>query len=130
MSKQQPDTETAQPRSSRHFTQEDFKRVMLFFANIDLLGKTIDAMKGTPFYSQRTKYLINTLENELDMHMKRFIQAMPDIAYRRDWVNMQEICIDYLGAIYETDIGKMPEFLAFIKAYRRGEIEVIKDEIA
>lgn len=126
----QPDIETAQPRASKQFTQEDFKRVMLFFANIDLLGKTIDAMKGTPFYSQRLKNLLNGLEGELEAQMKRFIQAMPEIAYTQDWVNMQQICIDYLGAIYETDIGKMPEFLAFIKAYRRGEIEVIKDEIA
>lgn len=127
MSKQ-PDIETAQPRASKQFTQEDFKRVMLFFANIDLLGKTIDAMKGTPFYSQRLKNLLNGLEGELDIQMKRFIQAMPDVAYTQDWVNMQQICIDYLGAIYETDIGKMPEFLAFIKAYRKGEIEVTTDE--
>ncbi len=123
----QPDIETAQPRASKQFTQEDFKRVMLFFANIDLLGKTIDAMKGTPFYSQRLKNLLNGLEGELEAQMKRFIQAMPEIAYTQDWVNMQQICIDYLGAIYETDIGKMPEFLAFIKAYRRGEIEVTND---
>lgn len=121
------DTETAQPRASKQFTQEDFKRVMLFFANIDLLGKTIDAMKGTPFYSQRLKNLLNGLEGELEAQMKRFIQAMPEVAYTQDWVNMQQICIDYLGAIYETDIGKMPEFLAFIKAYRRGEIEVTND---
>lgn len=127
MSKQ-PDIETAQPRASKQFTQEDFKRVMLFFANIDLLGKTIDAMKGTPFYSQRLKNLLNGLEGELDIQMKRFIQAMPEVAYTQDWVNMQQICIDYLGAIYETDIGKMPEFLAFIKAYRKGEIEVTTDE--
>lgn len=123
----QPDIETAQPRASKQFTQEDFKRVMLFFANIDLLGKTIDAMKGTPFYSQRLKNLLNGLEGELEAQMKRFIQAMPEIAYTQDWVNMQQICIDYLGAIYETDIGKIPEFLAFIKAYRRGEIEVTND---
>jgi len=123
----QPDIETAQPRASKQFTQEDFKRVMLFFANIDLLGKTIDAMKGTPFYSQRLKNLLNGLEGELEAQMKRFIQAMPEIAYTQDWINMQQICIDYLGAIYETDIGKMPEFLAFIKAYRRGEIEVTND---
>lgn len=123
----QPDIETAQPRASKQFTQEDFKRVMLFFANIDLLGKTIDAMKGTPFYSQRLKNLLNGLEGELEAQMKRFIQAMPEVAYTQDWVNMQQICIDYLGAIYETDIGKMPEFLAFIKAYRRGEIEVTND---
>lgn len=123
----QPDIETAQPRASKQFTQEDFKRVMLFFANIDLLGKTIDAMKGTPFYSQRLKNLLNGLEGELEAQMKRFIQAMPEVAYTQDWVNMQQICIDYLGAIYETDIGKIPEFLAFIKAYRRGEIEVTND---
>jgi len=123
----QPDIETSQPRAAKHFTQEDFKRVMLFFANIDLLGKTIDAMKGTPFYSQRLKNLLNGLEGELEAQMKRFIQAMPEIAYTQDWINMQQICIDYLGAIYETDIGKMPEFLAFIKAYRRGEIEVTND---
>lgn len=123
----QPDIETAQPRASKQFTQEDFKRVMLFFANIDLLGKTIDAMKGTPFYSQRLKNMLNGLEGELEAQMKRFIQAMPEVAYTQDWVNMQQICIDYLGAIYETDIGKMPEFLAFIKAYRRGEIEVTND---
>ena len=123
----QPDIETAQPRASKQFTQEDFKRVMLFFSYFDLLGKTIDAMKGTPFYSQRLKNLLNGLEGELEAQMKRFIQAMPEVAYTQDWVNMQQICIDYLGAIYETDIGKIPEFLAFIKAYRRGEIEVTPD---
>lgn len=121
------DIDTPQPRAAKQFTQEDFKRVMLFFANIDLLGKTIDAMKGTPFYSQRLKNLLNGLEGELEAQMKRFIQAMPEVAYTQDWVNMQQICIDYLGAIYETDIGKIPEFLAFIKAYRRGEIEVTND---
>ena len=121
------DIDTPQPRAAKQFTQEDFKRVMLFFANIDLLGKTIDAMKGTPFYAQRTKNLINGLEADLNTHMKRFIELMPEVAYTQDWVNMQQICIDYLGAIYETDIGKIPEFLAFIKAYRRGEIEVTND---
>lgn len=124
----QPRTkEPKQPKSSKTFTQEDFKRAMLFFANIDILSKSIEAMKGTPFYSQKLKQQINALQKEVDRQISLFIKLMPEIAYQQDWVDMKSICIDYLATIYETDIGKMTEFLSFIKAYRNGEIQITDD---
>lgn len=108
--------------------QEAFKRMCLLFACIDILDVAIDGAKGTVFYRQKLKNLLNQLQAEQEAMQKTFSQLMPDVAYTSDWLSLKPIAEAYLNAIYKTNIGKLDVLVSLLNAYNTDQIIIEETE--
>lgn len=102
--------------------QEDFKRMCLLFACVDIMNIALEGAKGTVFYRQRFKNLLSQLSTEQETMQKKFIEHMPGIAYTQDWLSLKPLAGAYLNAIYKTDIGKLDVLVSLLNAYNTDEI--------
>jgi len=118
-------TTKKQKRVERHYTEDDAKRVYMFFGSMDMTAQTIEAVKDTPFYSQKLKSLINTLNREIDSYFKLAMQIDPNFAFSGDWNAMKTLPKQFLQTIYDTPIDKLNELAAVLMAYREGEVQVV-----
>lgn len=118
-------TAKKQKRVERHYSEQDYKRVLMFFGSMDMTAQTIEAVKGTPFYSQKVKSLINTLNREIDSYFKLAMQIDPNFAFSGDWNAMKTLPKQFLQTIYDTPIDSLNELAAVLMAYRAGDVQVV-----
>ena len=118
-------TNKRQKRVQKHYSESDYKMVLMFFGSMDMTAQTIEAVKDTPFYSQKVKSLINTLNREIDSYFKLAMQIDPNFAFSGDWNAMKTLPKQFLQTIYDTPIDKLNELAAVLMAYREGDVQVV-----
>lgn len=118
-------TAKKQKRVEKHYSESDYKVVLMFFGSMDMLAQTIEAVKGTPFYSQKVKAIINNLNREIDSYFKLAMQIDPNFAFSGDWNAMKTLPKQFLQTIYDTPIDSLNELAAVLMAYRAGDVQVV-----
>lgn len=118
-------TNKRQKRVQKHYSESDYKMVLMFFGSMDMTAQTIEAVKDTPFYSQKVKSLINTLNREIDSYFKLAMQIDPNFAFSGDWNAMKTLPKQFLQTIYDTPIDSLNELAAVLMAYRAGDVQVV-----
>lgn len=121
-------TNKRQKRVQKHYSESDYKMVLMFFGSMDMTAQTIEAVKDTPFYSQKVKSLINTLNLEIDSYFKLAMQIDPNFAFSGDWNAMKTLPKQFLQTIYDTPIDSLNELAAVLMAYREGGIKVVDEQ--
>ena len=104
------------------YTQQDFKLLVMFFANMKLLEATIQAAKGTPFFSTSGKRLIGQLIAELMKHIRMVKGLNPDILMSEQFNVSKMLITEFLQTVVATDTEKFLELAALLKLYREGNV--------
>lgn len=103
---------------------EKVKRLSVLMGCLDLLPELLEDVKGSPFYRQRLKNAVKTLDAELEKHMEVVCREAGQVAYTEDWLNLRLLASVYLRCIRKTPIGQLDTLVALLVAWENGEVKI------
>lgn len=113
---------TQAKRTEIQYTAEQFKLISLFFANMEILAATIEAVKGTPFYNTAGKRLIGQLKAELLKHVRITNASDPSILFSEQFNLSKMLTNEFLQTVLSINVNNYLEFATLLKSYRDGKV--------
>ena len=113
---------TQAKRTEIQYTAEQFKLISLFFANMEILAATIEAVKGTPFYNTVGKRLIGQLKAELLKHVRITNASDPSILFSEQFNLSKMLTNEFLQTVLSINVNNYLEFATLLKSYRDGKV--------
>ena len=103
------------------------KSVLLYKAAATIAAEQADVIKGTNFYKQEVKYVINNASRVLDKELEKTYELFPDEEAQKIYfiaVNIIEKVVQILSSMQLEDV---PVFEKRLDSYMKGDFVVLDE---